>query len=221
MMIEWNGGRRSAAPRLPVGNGSLVTIPWNILDGSTGDGTCDYYHRFKSDIQLMVDLSIDAYRMSISWSRLCPDGTGAINQAGVAFYNSVINELIYRGIEPYVTLYHWDMPLHLENDPQLKGWRTKGIITHFVYFAETCFKLFGDRVKNWVTFNEVAMFAVNGYGYGIHAPGRCSALSGTKKNVYTGDSSTEPYFVAHMALLSHTAVVRFTGRNFNLNKRVV
>ncbi|KAI5073824.1 hypothetical protein GOP47_0011837 [Adiantum capillus-veneris] len=193
---------------------SFSHIPGNIYDGSTGDVACDHYHRYKSDTQLMVDLGIDAYRLSISWSRIFPDTTGAVNQAGVSFYNKVINDLVHKGIKPYLTLYHWDMPQHLENDPEVMGWRTKRIITHFVHFAETCFKLFGDRVKNWITINEIWSIAVDGYGFGTDAPGRCSAVSGTKKKVYTGDSATEPYIVAHNALLSHAAAVKVYREKF-------
>lgn len=91
---------------------------------------------------------------------------------------------------------------------------------YFVYFAETCFKLFGDRVKNWVTFNEIWSISVDGYGFGTDAPGRCSAISGTKKSVYIGDSSTEPYIVAHNALLSHAAVVKIYKEHYQVKPLV-
>eukprot|EP00250_Pteridium_aquilinum_P018449 c24090_g2_i1 orf=250-1857(-) len=198
---------------------SFSHFPGNIYDGSTGDVACDHYHRYKKDIQLMVDLGLDAYRFSISWSRICPDSTGAVNPAGVAFYNDLINNLVHQGIEPYVTLYHWDLPQHLENDPQINGWRTKEIVKHFAFFAETCFKLFGDRVKNWITFNQLSTVAYFSYGKGTEAPGRCSAISGTKKNIYIGNSSTEPYLVAHNALLSHAAAVKIYKERFQPEQR--
>ncbi|KAH7294918.1 hypothetical protein KP509_27G024700 [Ceratopteris richardii] len=198
---------------------SFSHVRGNIYDNSTGDVTCDHYHRYKEDIQLMVALGIDAYRLSISWSRILPDNTGRVNQAGAAFYNSIINELLHHGIEPYVTLYHWDMPQYLENDPQVKGWRTRKIITHYVYFATTCFRLFGDRVKNWITVNEILNIAVSGYGTGTRAPGRCSVISGTQKRVYIGDSATEPYLVAHNVLLSHAAAVKLYREQFQSEQK--
>ncbi|KAI5060344.1 hypothetical protein GOP47_0024764 [Adiantum capillus-veneris] len=191
----------------------------NIYDGSTGDIACDHYHQYKQDIQLMAKLGVDAYRFSISWSRICPDIGGAVNQAGVAFYNDVINSLVYHGIEPYVTLYHWDLPQHLENDPEVKGWRTKKIVRHFCHFAETCFKLFGDRVKNWITFNQLSTLAYYGYGKGTNAPGRCSEICGSKKSIFYGDSSSEPYVVAHNALLCHAAAVKIYREFFQPEQR--
>ncbi|KAH7278512.1 hypothetical protein KP509_38G044800 [Ceratopteris richardii] len=118
------------------------------------------------------------------------------------------------GIEPFITLYHWDLPLWLENDVNVRGWLTKGIV-----YAGSCFKLFGDKVKNWATFNEIRTMAVEGYGNGSKAPGRCSisALENSKKT--TGDSSTEPYIVAHNALLAHGAAVQVYRKFFQADQK--
>ncbi|OIV93213.1 hypothetical protein TanjilG_27392 [Lupinus angustifolius] len=148
----------------------------------------------------MKDLGVDAYRFSISWSRIFPNGSGAINQAGVDHYNKVINALLAKGIEPYVTMYHWDLPQALED--KYLGWLSNEIINDFANYAETLFQKFGDRVKQWITFNEPHSFTVQGYDTALHAPGRCSILQLCK----AGNSSTEPYIVAHNVLRSHASV---------------
>lgn len=193
--------------------------PGKIYDGTTGDVACNHYYLYKHDIQLMKQLGVDAYRFSISWSRIFPDGTQELNPEGVSFYNSVIDHLLQAGIEPYATLYHWDLPLALENNVNVKGWRTKEIVKHFAHYAETCFKLFGDRVKSWATFNEIRTIAVEGYGNGTKAPGRCSISSVSKAQQNMGDSSTEPYVVAHNALLAHAAAVQIYRKKFQAQQK--
>ncbi|KAJ7948517.1 Beta-glucosidase [Quillaja saponaria] len=184
--------------------------PWRILDFSNADMAVDQYHRFKSDIDLMRDMGMDAYRFSISWSRIFPNGTGELNREGLNYYNSLIDALLEKGIQPYVTLYHWDHPQMLED--KYEGWLSKQIIEDFKHYAYTCFQAFGDRVKHWITFNEPHNFAVHGYDLGIQAPGRCSILGHLfcKK----GKSSVEPYIVAHNILLSHAAAYRSYQQHF-------
>eukprot|EP01018_Ginkgo_biloba_P013679 Gb_30772 [translate_table: standard] len=174
-----------------------------ILDFSNADVTTDQYHRYKEDIQLMADMGMDAYRFSISWSRIFPNGSGSINQAGVDHYNKLIDALLEKGIAPYVTLYHWDLPQALAD--AYNGWLSSKIISDYVNFAETCFAKFGDRVKNWMTFNEPHTFAIQGYDVGLQAPGRCSIL--LHSFCSAGNSATEPYIVAHNTLLSHATAV--------------
>ncbi|KAL5553657.1 hypothetical protein UlMin_041058 [Ulmus minor] len=147
----------------------------------------------------MKDMGMDAYRFSISWSRIFPDRTGKVNQAGVDHYNNLINALLAKGIEPYVTLYHWDLPQALEDN--YGGWLNRQIIKDFAVYAETCFEEFGDRVKHWITFNEPHTFSFQGYDVGLEAPGRCSIL--LHLLCRAGNSATEPYIVAHNVLLSH------------------
>ncbi|KAI9124811.1 hypothetical protein K1719_004138 [Acacia pycnantha] len=173
-----------------------------IIDFSNGDIAVDHYHRYEEDIQLMKDLGMDAYRLSISWSRIFPNGSGEINQAGIDHYNRVINALLAKGIEPYVTLYHWDMPQALAD--RYNGWLSPEIIKDFATYAETCFQNFGDRVKHWITFNEPHSFTTQGYDIGLHAPGRCSIFLHLFCPV--GNSATEPYIVAHNVLRSHATV---------------
>ncbi|KAF5728354.1 Beta glucosidase 41 isoform 1 [Tripterygium wilfordii] len=164
----------------------------------------------QSDIDLMKDMGMDAYRFSISWSRIFPNGTGEPNPEGIKYYNSLIDSLLEKGIQPYVTLYHWDLPQMLED--KYEGWLSRQIVKDFVHYAFTCFHAFGDRVKHWITFNEPHGMSIQGYDLGIQAPGRCSILG----HIFcrTGNSSTEPYIVAHNILLSHAAAYNCYKTNF-------
>ncbi|XP_059069131.1 beta-glucosidase 12 [Cryptomeria japonica] len=171
-------------------------IPGTIVDGTNGDAAVDQYHRYKEDVKLIKDLGMDAYRFSISWSRILPYGSvrRGINKAGVAYYNNLINELLKHDIRPFVTLFHWDLPQALEGS--YGGFLNENIVEDFEAYSEVCFKLFGDRVKNWITLNEPQTFTTYGYESGTYAPGRNSS------------PATEPYKAAHNLLLSHAAVVR-------------
>ncbi|KAI7748197.1 hypothetical protein M8C21_002906 [Ambrosia artemisiifolia] len=193
-----------------------------ISDFSNADVAVDQYHLYEAsnisfcssfggdDIRLMKEMGMDAYRFSISWSRIFPNGSGQINQAGIDHYNALINSLLAHNIEPYVTLYHWDLPQALED--KYKGWLDTRIINDFANYAETCFEKFGDRVKNWMTFNEPHTFTVQGYDVGLQAPGRCSIL--LKLFCRAGNSATEPYIVAHNVLLSHAAAFDVYKRKY-------
>nr|BAO04179.1 hypothetical protein [Delphinium grandiflorum] len=169
-----------------------------------GDVACDQYHKYKEDVQLMVDTGLDAYRFSISWPRLIPNGRGIVNPKGLQYYNNLINELISHGIEPHVTLFHYDLPQVLEDE--YGGWLSRKIIDDFTAYAEVCFREFGDRVSHWTTLNEANAFALGGYDNGAFPPKHCSAPFG--RNCTIGNSSTEPYIVAHNCLLAHASVVR-------------
>ncbi|GAV87772.1 Glyco_hydro_1 domain-containing protein [Cephalotus follicularis] len=181
-----------------------------IMDFSNADTAVDQYHRFKSDIELMKDLGMDAYRFSISWSRIFPNGTGKPNPEGIEYYNNLIDALLEKGIQPYVTLYHWDLPQMLED--KYEGWLSRQIVEDFEHYAFTCFKAFGDRVKHWITFNEPHGFTLQGYDTGLQAPGRCSIFR--RFFCKKGKSSTEPYIVAHNILLSHAAAYHSYQLNF-------
>lgn len=142
-------------------------IPGKIKNGDTGDTGCDHYHRFREDVALMKALGLKAYRLSFSWSRLIPEGIGAVNEKGVAFYNALIDALLEAGIEPYATLYHWDYPQALQDkggfiNPESPQW--------FGRYAALIAERFGDRVKNYFTFNEPSIF-IGGIITGEHAPG--------------------------------------------------
>lgn len=167
-------------------------IPGKIMNGDTGDVTCDQYHRFEEDVGLMKELGVGAYRFSIAWSRIVPDGKGVVNAEGVAYYNRLIDCLLANGIAPWVTLYHWDLPLALQMEDD--GWLSRTTVDAFARYAKICFEAFGDRVKHWITFNEPWCTAVLGNGNGCFAPGRQSA--------------DEPYQVAHHQLLAHAQAVQ-------------
>lgn len=143
-------------------------IPGKTFENTNGDIAVDHYNRYKEDIALMAEMGLESYRFSIAWTRIFPDGTGKINQKGIDFYNNLINECLKYGIVPFVTLYHWDLPLNLEKEG---GWLNKKTSDAFVNYALTCFKEFGDRVKHFITFNETVVFCSLGYLAGAHPPG--------------------------------------------------
>ncbi|KAJ4971987.1 hypothetical protein NE237_005086 [Protea cynaroides] len=179
--------------------------PGKIKDHSNGDIAIDSYDWYKDDVVIMKDMGLDAYRFSISWSRLLPHGKlgRGINKEGVQYYNNLINKLLSNGVQPFVTLFHWDLPQALEEE--YGGFLSPHIIDDFREYAELCFKEFGDRVKQWITLNEPWSFSYAAYNMGIHAPGRCSKWMG---NCRSGNSATEPYLVAHHQLLAHAAAVK-------------
>lgn len=134
-----------------------------------GNIACDFYHRYTHDLAIMRQLNIPNYRFSLSWSRIIPNGTGAVNPKGIDFYNRVIDFCLELGIEPWVTLYHWDLPFALE---KRGGWTNREVIRWFSDYVEVCVKYFGDRVKRWLILNEPMAFTGAGYFLGLHAPGR-------------------------------------------------
>lgn len=165
--------------------------PGAVYNEDTGDLACDHYHRWQEDIALMQQLGVTAYRFSIAWPRIVPDGQGTINAAGLAFYNRLINGLLAANITPFVTLYHWDLPLKLQQ--QDNGWLSETTLYAFVDYAKVCFASFGDRVKHWITFNESWCTAVLGYGVGFFPPAR--------------RDPDEPYLAGHHLLLAHAYAV--------------
>jgi beta-glucosidase len=142
--------------------------PGKIDNGDTGDIACDHYHRWREDLGLMKELGLHAYRFSISWPRLLPEGRGKINQAGIDFYSQLIDGLLEATIEPYVTLYHWDLPQALQDQG---GWTNRSTAEAFTEYAHLAVKHFGDRVRFWATLNEPGVSAGAGYLSGEHAPG--------------------------------------------------
>ncbi|XP_076886142.1 beta-glucosidase 45-like [Bidens hawaiensis] len=177
--------------------------PGNIADGSNGDVAVDHYHLYVKDIELMEYIGINTYRFSISWARILPKGRfGNVNFAGIKFYDNLINALIGKGIQPFVSLTHYDIPQELED--RYGGWLSPEIQKDFVYYTSICFKYFGDRVKYWATLNEPNVAVIRGYRSGIFPPARCSASFG---NCSSGDSEREPFIAAHNMILSHTAAV--------------
>ena len=143
--------------------------PGKVVNGDTGDLACDHYNRFEEDIAIMKDLGVSAYRFSIAWPRLFPQGDSVREERGFDFYNRLINALIAAGIEPMVTLYHWDLPQALEDKG---GWASRSIVDAFADYAGACAEAFGDRITTWITINEPWCVSWLGYSNGVHAPGK-------------------------------------------------
>jgi 6-phospho-beta-glucosidase len=165
--------------------------PEKIFDGGSPEVACDHYHRYKEDVRLMKETGHTGYRMSIAWTRILPEGRGEVNAEGVAFYRSLFDELKAHGIEPNVTLYHWDLPQTLA---ETGGWENKETIDHFVRYARVCFDLFGDQVKLWSTLNEPGWTTLQSYVTGLHPPNVCNHKSAVQ--------------VAYNYILAHARVVR-------------
>mmetsp|Transcript_13895 Transcript_13895/g.30001 ORF Transcript_13895/g.30001 Transcript_13895/m.30001 type:complete len:514 (-) Transcript_13895:589-2130(-) len=173
--------------------------PGKTFQGDTGDVADDHYHKYEEDVGLISSMAVRYYRLSLSWSRILPDGryTGpqSVNQAGVDFYNRLIDCLLAAGITPVVTLYHWDLPLALQIEED--GWLGPSMPERFADYADVCFKLFGDRVRWWITLNEPWCSSVLGYDTrGVHAPGRTVA------------PETEVYRAMRHLLLAHVKAVQ-------------
>ena len=140
-----------------------------IRGKQNADVACDFYNLYEDDLILMKSLGINHFRFSLSWSRIIPEGTGTINQKGIAFYDKLIDSCLKHGITPWVTLYHWDIPQALENKG---GWTNREVVGWFTEYTAVCVKYFGDRIKHWMVMNEPMVFVGAGYFLGLHAPGR-------------------------------------------------
>jgi beta-glucosidase len=145
--------------------------PGKVRAGETGEIACDFYHRYPDDIALMRELGLDAFRFSISWPRIVPSATGPINEAGLDFYDRLVDALLEAGIRPFVNLFHWDLPQELED---AGGWPERATAEAFTGYAAAVAQRLGDRVKDWITHNEPFCTSWLGYGTGRHAPGRTS-----------------------------------------------
>ncbi|KAL4555011.1 hypothetical protein LXL04_037621 [Taraxacum kok-saghyz] len=179
-------------------------------DGANGDVADNHYHLFLKDIEIMHSLGLKAYRFSISWARILPRGRfGKVNPLGIMFYNKIIDNLVLKGIEPFVTIHHQDFPQELEE--KYGSWLDPQMQDDFVYFAEICYKSFGDRVKYWITINEPNLFAEMGYIKGTYPPGRCSLPFG---NCLYGNSDVEPLYVMHNMLLAHGKAAKLYHEKF-------
>merc|ERR1712018_616978 len=149
----------------------------HIDNDDTGDVACDSYHKYEEDVQLLKAMGMTSYRFSIAWTRILPNGIGEVNQAGIDYYNNLIDELLANDIEPAVPLYHWDIPQALQDtladpeNPESGGWLNPAVADWFEEYAGVCFAAFGDRVKTWITLNEPKETSLQGYGNGAMAPG--------------------------------------------------
>ncbi|RDX58671.1 Beta-glucosidase 46, partial [Mucuna pruriens] len=176
--------------------------PGSVSDGTNGDIAVDQYHRYLDDIDLMEAIKVNSYRFSISWARILPSRFGEVNLAGIDYYNRLIDALLLKGIQPFVTLFHFDIPQELED--RYGAWLSPQSQEDFQLFADICFKSFGDRVKYWVTLNEPNYVIPLAYRLGTFPPCRCSSKFG---NCSDGDSEKEPFVAAHNMILSHAAAV--------------
>jgi beta-glucosidase len=164
----------------------FCATPGKVRGGDSGAIACDFYHRYRDDVALMRELGLDAFRFSIAWPRVLPEGRGRVNQAGLDFYDRLVDELLAQEIEPFATLFHWDTPQALED---VGGWRVRETAEAFVEYAEAVVDRLGDRVHHWVTHNEPWVYAWIGQAWGEHAPG--------------GTSETDAVAAAHHLLLAH------------------
>lgn len=139
-----------------------------VLNGDSGQVACDHYHHWQDDIALMKSLNLQAYRFSIAWTRILPSGRGKVNSAGVDFYNRLVDGLLEAGIQPFITLYHWDLPQALQDEG---GWTVRSTAEAFVEYTDVVTRSLGDRVKHWMTHNEPWVASFIGYQVGSHAPG--------------------------------------------------
>lgn len=166
--------------------------PGRVYEGHTGDIACDHYHRFREDVAYMKELGLKGYRFSIDWSRVLPEGTGKVNEKGIDFYNALIDELLEQGIEPYITLYHWELPYEIY---KRGGWMNPEIVEWFGQYARLVAERFSDRVKYFFTLNEPQCFVCLGFLQGCHAPGVKAPLRDT-------------FEMAHNALKAHGRAVQ-------------
>jgi beta-glucosidase len=166
--------------------------PGKVLEGHTGDVACDHYHRLDEDLDMIKDLGLQAYRFSTSWSRVLPGGGSRPNPQGLDFYNRLVDGLLERGIEPYVTLYHWDLPQEFED---AGGWPNRDVTQRFCEYALVMHDALGDRVRKWTTLNEPWCSSYLGYAAGVHAPGRT-------------DNTAESVPAMHHLLLAHGLAAR-------------
>nr|QWJ73436.1 beta-thioglucoside glucohydrolase 2-2 [Isatis tinctoria] len=181
-------------------------------DHGNGDTTCDSYTNWEKDIDVMAELKANGYRFSIAWSRIIPGGkrSRGVNQEGIEYYRGLIKGLKKKGITPFVTLFHWDLPQTLQDE--YEGFlNLDEIKKDFLDYADLCFHEFGKDVTHWMTINQLYTVPTRGYGIGSDAPGRCSNAS----SCYAGDSAREPYIVAHNQLIVHAAVVDLYRKNYS------
>ncbi|CAK9177967.1 unnamed protein product, partial [Ilex paraguariensis] len=189
-----------------------ICLSGKVKDGSNGYVAADSYHLFKEDAKIMKKIGLKAYRFSISWSRMLPNGklSGGVNKEGIKYYNNLIDELLANGIEPFVTLFHCDLPQSLQDE--YGGFISAEIVVDFCNYAELCFWEFGDRVKHWITLNEPVIYSMFGYALGTFPPGRGHSSPENKDSSQDGDAGKEPYLVSHNLLLVHAAAKSQKGK---------
>ena len=154
---------------------TFAAIEGNVANKDTGDPACEHYHRMPQDVVMMKALGLDAYRFSVAWPRVIPDGVGAVNAEGIDFYDRLVDQLLDNGIRPFVTLYHWDLPQVLDDRG---GWLSRDSAPWFGEYAAAVVGRLGDRVRNWTTLNEPWCSSFLSYSLAHHAPGHADELEG-------------------------------------------
>ena len=182
--------------RVPSIWDSFAAQPGKIRDGSDAKVACDHYHRWQEDLDIAQSLGLNSYRFSISWPRVISDASGTINEAGLQFYSDLVDGMLARGLQPWATLYHWDLPQYLQDQG---GWENRATVYAFLNFADVVSQRLGDRIKNWITHNEPWCTAMHGNWDGIHAPGKRDFKAALQ--------------VCHHVLLSHGLAVPLLRRN--------
>ncbi|GAB1420821.1 GH1 family beta-glucosidase [Anaerolineales bacterium] len=167
-----------------------------VKNGDTGDIACDHLNRYQADVNMMADLGINAYRFSTAWARILPEGTGPVNEVGLAFYDQLVDSLLEKNIAPHITLYHWDLPQALQDQG---GWENPASIDWFCEYSHIVSNALGDRVKSWITHNEPFVASMIGNLLGVHAPGKQDPVAA--------------YTVAHHLLISHGLAVPIIREN--------
>jgi len=170
---------------------TFCRVPGAVVGGDNGDVACDHYHRMPQDVALIKSLGVDSYRFSVAWPRVQPGGRGPANPAGLAFYDRLVDEVLAAGIDPWVTLYHWDLPQVLED---AGGWPNRDTAYRFADYAAAVYAALADDIPTWLTINEPKTVVQNGYLWGIHAPGFIDPEAA--------------YAVAHHLALAHGLAVR-------------
>ncbi|MFW5658465.1 MAG: GH1 family beta-glucosidase [Bacteroidota bacterium] len=160
----------------------------NVLNNDTGDVACEFYTRYPQDIPTAASLNVDAFRFSLAWTRILPEGTGNVNHRGLDFYKRVVDTCLENSLEPWVTIYHWDLPQILQDKG---GWANRDVIGWFSEYTDVVTRALGDRVKHWMIFNEPAAFVSLGYMLGMHAPGKKSLGKFLKATHYVNLSMAE------------------------------
>ncbi|KAF5298935.1 hypothetical protein FQA39_LY11652 [Lamprigera yunnana] len=198
--LQIEGGSKNDGRGISIWEDFIRSDPSKIADRSNMDVTCDSYHKTKEDVTLLKQLGVDFYRFSISWSRILPYGFRYyVNQAGIDYYNELINELLANNITPIVTMYHWELPLSLSD---LGGFVNNEMVTWFEEYAKVLFENFGDRVTMWITFNEPTLFCNFGYGDVVFPPA-------------INQSGIGDYLCAHNTLKAHAAVYHLYHKHYN------
>ncbi|HEY4597242.1 MAG TPA: family 1 glycosylhydrolase, partial [Thermoanaerobaculia bacterium] len=166
----------------------FTRTPWLVPSGDNGDVACDHYRLYKEDVRLMRDLGLHAYRFSVAWGRVLPEGTGRVNERGLDFYRRLVDALLENGIQPLATLYHWDLPAALDDRG---GWLNRDVMSWFAEYAQVMFRALDDRVRMWATLNEPWVVTDGGYLHGALAPGH--------RNLFEAPIASHHLMLAHAA----------------------